>query len=86
MASPQSVRIPIVDMSVSYGVSTKGLDLASHDGAVELERRINDAAKVACKEIFKQYPEATPPQADCVKAATDKAMARAHELEATAAK
>lgn len=78
--------IPIVDMSISYGVSTKGLDIASRDGAAALEKRINDAAKAACNEIFKQYPEATPPEAECVKTAADKAMARVHELEAAAAK
>jgi UrcA family protein len=78
--------IPIVDVSLSYGVSTAGLDLASYAGAMELEKRVRDAAMAACKEISKQYPDATPSEADCAKAAADKAMVKAHELETTAAK
>jgi UrcA family protein len=78
--------VPIVDVSLSYGVSTADLDLASHVGATELEKRVHDAAMAACKEISKQYPDATPSEADCAKAAADKAMVRAHELEAAAAK
>ena len=78
--------VPIVDVSLSYGVSIAGLDLASHVGAAELEKRIHDAALAACKEIGRQYPDSTPSDADCAKAAADKAMVRAHELEAAAAK
>jgi UrcA family protein len=78
--------VPIVDVSLAYGVSTAGLDLASHVGATELEKRVHDAAMAACKEISKQYPDATPSEADCAKAAADKAMVRVHELEAAAAK
>jgi UrcA family protein len=78
--------VPIVDVSLSYGVSTAGLDLASHVGAVELEKRVHDAAVAACHEIGKQYPDATPSEEDCAKAATGKAMVRVHELEAAAAK
>jgi len=61
------------------------LDLASHVGALELEKRVHDAAMAACKEIGKQYPNATPSEDACAKAAADKAMVRAHELEAAAA-
>lgn len=78
--------VPIVDVSLSYGVSTAGLDLASHVGATELEKRVHEAARAACKEISKQYPDATPSEADCAKAAADKAMVRVQELEAAAAK
>lgn len=78
--------VPIVDVSLAYGVSTTGLDLASHVGAMELEKRVHDAAMAACKEISKQYPDATPSEADCAKAAAEKAMVRVHELEAAAAK
>lgn len=78
--------VPIIDVSLSYGVSTAGLDLASHSGAMELEKRVRDAAMGACKEIGKQYPDATPSDADCAKAATDKAMVKVHALETAAAK
>lgn len=78
--------VPIVDVSLTYGVSTAGLDLASHVGATELEKRVHGAAMAACKEISKQYPDATPSETDCAKAAAEKAMVRVHELEAAAAK
>jgi len=84
-AGRTSTGVPILDVSLSYGVSTAGLDLASRVGALELEKRVHDAAMAACKEISKQYPNATPSEDACAKAAADKAMVRAHELEAAAA-
>jgi UrcA family protein len=76
----------IVDMSLSYGVSYAGLDLKTHAGAMELERRLNSAARKACKELGRQYPDSTPGDAECAKAAAEKPLARAHELEAAAAR
>jgi UrcA family protein len=78
--------IPIVDVSLTYGVSTKGLDLASHAGALELQQRVTDAAKAACKELAHQYPDSTPGDTDCAKAATAKAMVQVNALLAAAAK
>jgi UrcA family protein len=78
--------VPIVDISLSYGVSAKDLDLASHAGAVELQKRVTDAAHAACKELGRQYPDSLPNDADCEKAATAKAMVRVNELLAAAAK
>lgn len=84
-AGRTSTGVPILDVSLSYGVSTAGLDLASHVGALELEKRVHGAAVAACKEIGRKYPNATPSEEDCAKAAADKAMVRVHELEAAAA-
>jgi UrcA family protein len=78
--------VTIVKISLSYGVGVSGLDLASSAGATELEKRIHDAATAACKEITRQYPKATPSDADCAKVAADNVMVKAHELEAAAAK
>jgi UrcA family protein len=73
--------VPIEDVSLSYGVSTKGLDLASSAGAMELQKRVTEAAKAACKELGRQIPASTPSDdAACAKAATAKAMVRANEL------
>jgi UrcA family protein len=81
-----STGIPIVDVSLSYGVSAKDLDLASHAGAMELQKRVADAARAACKELSRQYPDSTPNDADCEKTATAKAMVRVNEMLAAAAK
>lgn len=78
--------VPIVDISLSYGVSARGLDLASYAGATELKKRVADAAKAACKELGRQYPDSLPNDADCAKAATDKAMVKVNEMLAAAAK
>jgi UrcA family protein len=72
--------IPIVDVSLSYGVSTQGLDLSSRAGALELQKRVSDAALAACKELARQYPDSTPRDADCAKEATAKAMVQVNAL------
>lgn len=69
-----SSGIPIKDVSLSYGVLLKGLDLASHAGFVEAERRVKEVAEAACKELVTRYPSGTPSEAACAKAAADKAM------------
>jgi UrcA family protein len=78
--------VPIVDISLSYGVSAKDLDLASYAGATELKKRVADAAKAACKELGRQYPDSTPNDNDCTKTATDKAMVKVNEMIAAAGK
>jgi UrcA family protein len=61
-------------------VSTEGLDLATVAGAEELDKRINDAALAACKELDRQYPKSMPGVAECAQAAAKKAFVTAHEL------
>jgi UrcA family protein len=62
--------------------------VTSAAGAAEIEKRVNDAAKEACKEISAKRPlqQFTTSEAECAKAAADKAMVKVHELEAAAAK
>ena len=86
VVSVSSTGVPIQSVSLSYGVSTAGLDLASTAGAQQLEKRINDAALAACKEVGRQYPDSTPSDAECAKAAAKKAMVRAHEMIQAAGK
>ena len=76
--------IRVNDISLSYAVSVADLDLASSAGAGEAEKRVTNAAETACKEISRQYPEATPNDADCAKAAVEKAMIKVRELVAAA--
>jgi len=81
-----SSGVPIEDISLSYGVSTAGLDLSTSAGAAEMQKRIGNAATAACKELGRQYPNSTTSDAECVKKATDKAMAKVNELVASAKK
>ncbi len=78
--------VPIQDISVSYGVRTSDLDLATHSGATVLEQRVKDAAKLACKEISRQYPDAMPNEAECANTAAAKAMPQVKQLVAAAEK
>jgi len=80
-----SSGIPIVDVSLSYGVSYAGLDLNTNAGVTELEKRVKDAAMKACTELSRQYPLSNQTDAECAKSATDKAMVKVHELAAAAA-
>lgn len=79
-----SSGVPIEDVSLSYGVSAKDLDLSSHAGAMELQKRVADAAQSACKEIDRQYPGTS--DQNCAKNATAKAMVKVNELLDAAAK
>src|SRR6266478_5652548 len=78
-----SIGVHIVDVSLSYSVSAGGLDLNASSGAAELEKRVNNAVWAACKEISRNYPDANPDNAECAKAAMDKAMVRVRELIAS---
>jgi UrcA family protein len=75
-----SSGIPILDITISYGVSTAGLDLASHTGFEEMQKRVNSAARAACEEISRQYPDASPDERTCAKEAAAKAMSQVHKL------
>lgn len=81
-----SSNVPIVNISISYGVSVADLDLASSAGATELEKRVKDTARTACKEISSRYPSATPSDAECARAAADEAMVKVRERVAVAQK
>jgi UrcA family protein len=76
--------LPIKDVSLSYAVNLKDIDLASTAGAGELDKRVNDAARAACKDISRLYPISKPDDTACAKAAVDRAMPRIRELVAAA--
>jgi len=76
-----SSGVPIREISLTYIVSAAGLDPTSHSGALELEKRVNDAALDACKELGSRYPNSTPSDAQCARDAANKAMAQVRKLE-----
>jgi UrcA family protein len=78
--------IPILDVSLAYGVNVADLDLASQSGPMAAEKRIRDAALAACQEIGRKYPLSTPSDAECAKRAGDKAMVKVNEMIAAARK
>ena len=46
-------RLPA--LSIVYKVSYSDLNLGTHSGAVELEKRIKDSAAKACQQLAKLY-------------------------------
>jgi len=82
----RSHSIPIVDVSLGYGVCTAGLDLATTTGVAELDKLIHDAALAACKEIGRQYPDSTPTDEVCAEREADKAMVKVRKAAAAASK
>jgi UrcA family protein len=77
---------PMPALSIVYRVSYADLDIGTHSGAVELEKRIRDSATKACEQLAKLYPETTEPAAGCVQSAVKNAMARANKAVAAAEK
>lgn len=77
---------PIVNVSLSYTVSAKGLDLTSKDGKAELEKRVSDAASKACNDIQHQFPETTPSVLEGTRQAKAAAMVKVQQIEAAAGK
>ncbi len=78
--------IPIVDVSMGYTVTAKGLDIGTPIGARAFEARVSDAARAACQELGQRYPNSSTSDAECIKRATDKAMTDVRKLEDAAAK
>jgi UrcA family protein len=77
-------RIPT--LSIVYKVSYADLNLGTHSGAVELEKRIKESATKACDQLAKLYPETTETSSGCVQGAMKNAMAQASKAIATAEK
>jgi len=50
---------PIEIVQLTRRVSYADLDLATHEGAKELENRVNETAKAACKQLDTLYPLGT---------------------------
>ena len=65
--------------SLIYKVNYADLNLATHSGAVELEKRVKDSATKACAQLRKLYPLSEDTNPPCVDAATKKAMTQANQ-------
>jgi len=90
--APLSVRQPVgrtssggtVDLiTVTHRVGYADLDLTRSADAAALRARVDETAKVACKQLKTLYP-LVPADPDCVKAALKDAMAQADAAIAAA--
>ncbi len=73
-----STGVPIEEMTLTRKVSYSDLDLASSAGASELEKRVHETAKELCAKLDKLNPLAQPSGKECIRKATDPALAEAH--------
>ncbi len=72
--------IPVEAISLSYRVSYADLDVSTPAGKAALEKRIHEAATVACKQISQLYPGATPDDVACAKAAVANAKPQVDKI------
>ena len=89
--TPTGRQVDVIRMTRT--VSYADLDLATRAGAAELEKRIDDAAKKDCKDLFTLYPGGSSggignlgTEGPCVKNAVDAAMVQAKAAMAAADK
>jgi UrcA family protein len=73
-------------LSIVYKVSYADLNLATHSGATELQKRVKDSATKACAQLAKLYPNTVESDPPCAQAATKNAMAQADKAIAAAEK
>jgi UrcA family protein len=69
----------IKSYNISYEVSLDDLNLTTADGYAAAEKRIDNAAAAACKEIGLKHPKSTPGDDNCAKHAASDAKARLHK-------
>ncbi len=77
---------PMTALSIVYKVSYADLNIATHSGAVELEKRIRDTATKACAQLAKLYPETSEGPTPCVEGAIKNGMAQLNKAVAAAEK
>lgn len=75
---------PVELVTLTCRVGYSDLDLKSHAGAVTLEKRVRETAKLACDQLDKRYPLDSSESPSCTKKATDEAMVQVHAAIAAA--
>jgi UrcA family protein len=73
-------------LSIVYKVNYADLNIGTHSGAIELEKRVKDSAKQACEQIKKLYPTSVDTDPPCVQTAIKNAMAQVNKAIAAAEK
>ena len=81
-----SSGIPIEEVTLTRHVFYGDLDLRTHSGVVELERRVHETAQAACKQLDELYPLTTSERPACTRQAVKGAMDQVHELVSAAEK
>lgn len=75
---------PIERLTLTWSVPFTDLDLSTHSGATELQKRVNARAQAVCQELDRLFPFTDRGGASCVKDAAAGGMAQADKLIAAA--
>jgi len=73
-------------VSIVYKVSYSDLNLATHSGAAELQKRVKDSAAKACTQLAKLEPTSVETDPTCLTTATKNGLAQADKAIAAAEK
>ena len=71
-------------LTLTWSVPFTDLNLSTHSGAVELEKRVNARAQAVCAELDRLFPLAPPGGPSCVRDAAAGGMVQAHKVIAAA--
>ena len=72
--------VPVREITIASSVSYADLDLATQQGAKELEKRIRETATSSCKEMDVKFPVEGYGQDECIKNAVDGAMSQVNKI------
>ena len=81
-----SSGLPLEEVTVTHRVSYADLNLATQAGAAELQRRVKETARAACKQLDELYPLESKNARQCMKAAIAKASPQVENAIAGATK
>ena len=79
-----STGAPIERLTLTWSVPFTDLDLSTHSGATELQKRVNARARAVCQELDRLFPFGDRGGASCIKEAAAGGLAQADKLIAAA--
>ena len=81
-----TIGAPIEEVTLTHRVSYADLNLATHSGATELKRRVEETARFACEQLDKLYPFEEKETPTCTRDAVDRSASQVDEAIAAAEK
>lgn len=81
-----SSGVPIEEVTLSHHVSYANINIATHEGAMALKRRVEEAARLGCRQLARLYPHAEESDQTCVRKAVAEASPQVDEAITNAEK
>lgn len=75
---------PMEQVTLTHRVSYADLDLATHSGALALEQRVKETARIACEQLDKLYPLEEKQAPECIREAIEKSSGQVQAAIAAA--